>query len=57
MFIVSQRASTVKSADMIIVLDDGEVTGIGKHDELYENCEVYREICLSQLYSQEGATK
>lgn len=56
-FIVSQRASTVKSADMIIVLDDGEVTGIGKHDELYENCEVYREICLSQLYSQEGATK
>ena len=56
-FIVSQRASTVKNADMIIVLDDGEIAGIGKHTDLYENCDVYREICLSQLYSEEASAK
>jgi ATP-binding cassette subfamily B multidrug efflux pump len=55
-FIVSQRASTIKNADIIIVLDDGEVAGIGKHKELYESCEVYKEICLSQLSAQEVAS-
>ncbi len=53
-FIVSQRFSTIKNADMIIVLDDGSVCGIGKHDELFENCEEYREICESQLSSKEA---
>lgn len=46
--IVSQRVSTVKSSDKIIVLDDGEIAGIGAHEELYKNCDVYREICESQ---------
>lgn len=53
-FIVSQRFSTIKNADMIIVLDDGSVCGIGKHDELFENCEEYRDICESQLSSKEA---
>lgn len=53
-FIVSQRFSTIKNADMIIVLDDGKVCGIGKHDELFESCEEYREICESQLSSKEA---
>ena len=52
-FIVSQRASTIRRADRIIVLDDGRVAGIGKHDELFEACPVYREICLSQLSESE----
>ncbi|MBD7916013.1 ABC transporter ATP-binding protein [Clostridium sp. Sa3CUN1] len=47
--IVSQRASSIKSADKIIVLDNGEISGIGTHDYLLENCEVYNEICSSQL--------
>lgn len=46
--LVSQRTSTVKNADKIIVMDDGEIAGVGTHDELYENCSVYREICESQ---------
>lgn len=50
---VSQRASTIKYADKIIVLDDGEVMGIGTHEELMESCELYQEICLSQLSSSE----
>lgn len=53
-FIVSQRFSTIKNADIIIVLDDGKVCGIGKHDELFENCDEYRDICLSQLSSKEA---
>lgn len=53
-FIVSQRFSTIKNADMIIVLDDGSVCGIGKHNELFENCEEYRDICESQLSSKEA---
>lgn len=53
-FIVSQRFSTIKNADMIIVLDDGRVCGIGKHDELFESCEEYRNICESQLSSKEA---
>lgn len=47
--LVSQRANTIKNADQIIVLDDGRIAGIGKHEELYESCHVYREICQSQL--------
>lgn len=52
-FIVSQRANSIKYTDKIIVLDDGIVKGIGTHDELFESCEVYREICLSQLSEEE----
>ncbi|MGL5436252.1 MAG: ABC transporter ATP-binding protein [Lachnospiraceae bacterium] len=52
-FIVSQRATTIKQADQIIVLDDGGAAGIGTHAELFENCQVYREICLSQLSKEE----
>ncbi len=52
-FIVSQRASSIKNADKIIVLDDGEMVGLGKHDELLESCLVYKEICLSQLSEDE----
>lgn len=48
-FIVSQRVSSVMNADKIVVLDDGIVVGIGKHDELLEKCEVYAEICRTQL--------
>lgn len=48
-FIVSQRASGIRHADKIIVLDDGKPIGIGKHEELFESCPVYREICLSQM--------
>ena len=51
---VSQRASTVKRADKIVVLDDGAVAGIGTHAQLMESCQVYREICLSQLSEQEA---
>ncbi|MEG0615868.1 MAG: ABC transporter ATP-binding protein, partial [Oscillospiraceae bacterium] len=46
--IVSQRANSIKNADKIIVFDDGEAVGIGTHEELFESCEIYREICLSQ---------
>lgn len=52
-FIVSQRAASIKHADKIIVLDDGKIAGIGTHHKLYETCKVYREICLSQLSSEE----
>ena len=52
-FLVSQRATTVKQADQILVLDDGKLAGIGKHEDLFESCRVYREICLSQLSSEE----
>ncbi|MFT4004941.1 MAG: ABC transporter ATP-binding protein [Lacrimispora sp.] len=53
-FIVSQRASTIKNADRIVVLDDGEMAGCGTHKELLTSCEVYREICLSQLSEKEA---
>ncbi|MDE6595600.1 MAG: ABC transporter ATP-binding protein/permease [Oscillospiraceae bacterium] len=54
--IVSQRATSIRYADKIIVLDDGEAVGIGTHDKLMESCEVYREIVLSQEKSaKEGA--
>lgn len=52
-FIVSQRATTIKNADQIIVLDDGRMAGCGTHAELIKSCEVYREICLSQLSKEE----
>ena len=55
-FIISQRVSTVRNSDKIIVLDDGKVAGIGTHDELFESCEVYKEICLSQLSKDEAGT-
>lgn len=54
-FMVSQRATTIKNADRILVLDDGKLVGIGTHRELLERCEVYREICLSQLSKEEVA--
>ena len=52
-FIVSQRATAIKDADFIIVLDNGEIAGIGKHSELLKNCETYKEICRSQLSKTE----
>ena len=48
-FIVSQRAASVRFADQIIVLDDGAIVGLGKHDDLLKNCKVYREIYFSQF--------
>lgn len=47
--IVSQRISTIRDADLILVLDDGSAVGIGTHKELLENCEIYREICATQI--------
>ena len=52
-FLVSQRISGIRQADKILVLDDGELVGVGTHKELMESCKVYREICLSQLSEQE----
>lgn len=51
--VVSQRVSTVRDADMICVLDHGSVAGLGTHDELYATCQLYREICQSQLRREE----
>ncbi len=51
--IVSQRVSTVRDADIICVLDHGSVAGLGTHDELYATCQLYREICQSQLRREE----
>ncbi len=51
--IVAQRIGTIKNADKIVVLDDGEAVGIGTHDELMKSCEVYREIAMSQLSAEE----
>lgn len=56
-FIVSQRASSVKHADKIMVLDDGQAVGIGTHGELFGNCQIYREICLSQMSESEASAK
>ncbi len=52
--IVTQRCSTIKNADLILVLDDGRLAGCGTHDRLFEECETYREICLSQLKETEA---
>lgn len=51
--IVAQRIGTIRNADLIIVLNEGEMVGKGKHDELIKNCNVYREIALSQLKQEE----
>ena len=53
-FIVSQRAAGIKHADKIIVLDDGKPVGIGTHQDLFNSCQIYREICLSQMSEQEA---
>jgi ATP-binding cassette subfamily B protein len=53
--IIAQRVSTIRDADVIVVLDDGAVVGRGTHDELLENCETYREIVESQLTAEEAA--
>lgn len=53
--IVAQRIGTIRDADNIIVLDDGQIAGMGTHDELMKNCEVYQEIAYSQLSKEELA--
>lgn len=54
-FIASQRVSSIRHADKIIIMDDGEIAGIGTHEQLLESCEVYQEICHSQMYN-DGAS-
>ena len=54
-FIVAQRIGTIRDVDKIIVLDDGKIAGMGKHNELMETCEVYRQIAYSQLSKEELA--
>lgn len=54
-FIISQRVTTIKNADRIIVLDDGKLAGYGRHRDLVRTCPVYKEICLSQLSEKETA--
>lgn len=56
-FIVSQRASTIRHADKIIVLDDGEIAGVGTNDELLKDCTVYQEIYYSQYPEQRGGVR
>ncbi len=53
LMIVAQRIGTIRHADKIVVLDNGEAVGIGTHDELIQNCDVYREIAMSQLSPEE----
>ena len=53
--IVAQRIGTIRDADRIIVLDEGRIAGMGRHEELMENCEVYRQIAFSQLSKEELA--
>lgn len=53
-FMVSQRVSAVKQADLILMLDDGELAGAGSHEELLATCEAYREICESQEKGGDG---
>lgn len=52
--IVTQRCSTIRNADLILVMDDGELAGQGTHEELFDSCETYRDICLSQLSETEA---
>ena len=47
-FIIAHRLSTIRNADIIFVMEDGRIAGRGRHEELYENCPLYREICDSQ---------
>ena len=51
--IVAQRIGTIKDADKIIVLDSGHIVGEGTHEELMQNCKIYKEIALSQLSKEE----
>ncbi len=53
--VVAQRISTILNADQIIVLDAGQIVGIGKHHELMKSCATYKEIVLSQLSPEEAA--
>ena len=53
-FLVSQRAASIRYADRILVLDDGRIAGSGTHDELMESCEVYREIYSSQFRKEDA---
>lgn len=53
-FMSSQRVSSIRNADKIIIIDDGQIAGIGTHEQLVEYCEVYKEICRSQLYSEDS---
>ena len=55
--IVAQRISTILNADQILVLDDGRMAGLGTHRELMKNCEVYRQIAMSQLSEEELANE
>ena len=55
--IVAQRISTILSADQILVLDDGKMAGLGTHKELMKNCEIYRQIAMSQLSEEELANE
>ncbi len=52
--IVAQRVSSIMHADKIVVLDEGKIVGIGKHNELMQNCPIYKEIALSQLTEEEA---
>lgn len=52
--IVTQRCSTIRNADLILVMDDGELVCQGTHEELFDSCETYRDICLSQLSATEA---
>ena len=54
-FIVSQRAASVLSADLIIVLDDGKAVGVGRHGDLLSDCEIYKEIYTSQFGGDDNA--
>ena len=54
-FLISQRTSSIAHADLIVVLEDGAIVGLGRHDELLESCEVYREIYESQFRGGEDA--
>lgn len=55
MVVVAQRVATIRDAEKIVVFDEGRVVGVGRHHELFENCETYREIVLSQLTEDEAA--
>ena len=52
-FLISQRAASIKQADKILVMDEGRLAGVGTHSELLRDCPVYREICLSQFSEEE----
>jgi ATP-binding cassette subfamily B protein len=52
---VAQRIGTIRDADKIIVLDEGKIVGMGRHEELMKTCDVYQQIALSQLSKEELA--